>query len=43
MIVDGLLGLFIGPVILAVGYVLLIEWMDERRARAESPIVDRAA
>ena len=43
MIADGLLGLFVGPVVLAVGYVLLIEWMDERRARAESRIADRAA
>src|SRR6185503_14322172 len=43
MIVDGLLGLFVGPVVLAVGYVLLMEWMDERRARAGSRIVDRAA
>jgi predicted PurR-regulated permease PerM len=32
MITDGLLGLFVGPVILAVGYVLLIEWMMRRRA-----------
>ena len=43
MIADGLLGLFVGPVVLAVGYVLLIEWMDERRARAGSRIADRAA
>ena len=43
MIADGLLGLFVGPVVLAVGYVLLMEWMDERRARAGSRIVDRAA
>lgn len=28
MIVDGLLGLFIGPVVLAVGYVLFMEWLD---------------
>lgn len=27
MLVDGLLGLFIGPVLLAVGYALLIEWV----------------
>jgi predicted PurR-regulated permease PerM len=33
MIADGLLGLFVGPVILAVGYVLLIEWMQQRRAQ----------
>lgn len=27
MIADGLLGLFIGPVLLAIGYVLLVEWV----------------
>ncbi len=43
MITDGLLGLFVGPVVLAVGYVLLIEWMDDRRARTVSQIADRAA
>jgi len=30
MLTDGLLGLFVGPVVLAVGYVLLIEWMQQR-------------
>ena len=35
MIADGLLGLFVGPVLLAVGYVLLIEWMRQRRAQSE--------
>ena len=29
MIVDGLLGLFIGPVVLSVGYMLLIEWVRQ--------------
>ena len=27
MVADGLLGLFVGPVLLAVGYVLLMEWL----------------
>ena len=27
MLADGLLGLFVGPVLLAVGYVLLMEWL----------------
>ena len=27
MIVDGLLGLFVGPVVLSVGYVLFMEWL----------------
>ena len=35
MITDGLLGLFIGPVVLAVGYVLLIDWMRQRRTQGE--------
>lgn len=30
MIADGLLGLFIGPVLLAVGYILMIEWVNSR-------------
>jgi predicted PurR-regulated permease PerM len=30
MIVDGLLGLFVGPVLLAVGYVLLSDWLRQR-------------
>jgi predicted PurR-regulated permease PerM len=29
MIVDGLLGLFVGPVLLAVSYVLLLEWLRQ--------------
>ena len=29
MLADGLLGLFIGPVLLSVGYVLLIEWVRQ--------------
>ncbi|WP_192179771.1 AI-2E family transporter [Mesorhizobium amorphae] len=29
MLVDGLLGLFVGPVLLAVGYVLLNEWLRQ--------------
>jgi predicted PurR-regulated permease PerM len=30
MLVDGLLGLFVGPVLLAVSYVLLLEWLRQR-------------
>ena len=29
LIVDGLLGLFLGPVLLAVSYVLLLEWLRQ--------------
>ncbi len=41
MIADGLLGLFVGPVVLAVGYVLLIEWMRRRRALSGPQTADR--
>jgi predicted PurR-regulated permease PerM len=41
MIADGLLGLFVGPVVLAVGYVLLLEWMQQRRSRSGAPAADR--
>lgn len=41
MVVDGLLGLFVGPVILAVGYVLFLEWLrahpDTSAAADETP------
>jgi predicted PurR-regulated permease PerM len=33
----GFLGLFLGPVVLAVGYVLLLEWGNEGRAKASNP------
>lgn len=40
MIVDGLIGLFVGPVLLAVSYVLLLEWLQQnpggREQRNES-------
>ncbi|WP_343234474.1 AI-2E family transporter [Microvirga terrestris] len=32
MIVDGLVGLFVGPVLLAVSYVLLLEWLRQHPA-----------
>ena len=41
MIADGLLGLFVGPVVLAVGYMLLIEWMRQRRAQSRPQTADR--
>ncbi len=36
MLADGLLGLFVGPVLLAVGYVLLIEWLRYAPLRARA-------
>jgi predicted PurR-regulated permease PerM len=32
VIADGLLGLFVGPVLLAVGYVLMVEWLRQHSA-----------
>ena len=32
MLADGLLGLFVGPVLLAVGFVLMMDWLRERPA-----------
>ena len=32
MVAEGLLGLFVGPVLLAVTYVLLLEWLEQRPA-----------
>ena len=41
MLADGLLGLFVGPVLLAVGYVLLMEWLRydpiEGRPQTDDP------
>jgi predicted PurR-regulated permease PerM len=41
IIVDGLLGLFVGPVLLAVSYVLLLEWLQQNpleiRCRGDKP------
>jgi predicted PurR-regulated permease PerM len=43
MVVDGLLGLFVGPVILAVGYVLFVEWLDAQSRGEVPPVETRAA
>jgi len=42
MIADGLLGLFVGPVLLAVGYVLLLEWLRQHRVEDEAQIYGSA-
>lgn len=42
MLADGLLGLFTGPVLLAVGYVLLIEWLRQNPADG-APQIDSPA
>ncbi len=43
VIVDGLLGLFVGPVLLAVSYVLLLEWLQQHPVdghhRSDEPIL----
>jgi predicted PurR-regulated permease PerM len=38
MLVDGLLGLFIGPVLLAVSYVLLLEWLRQHPIDGEPQV-----
>ena len=38
MVVDGLLGLFVGPVILSVGYVLFIDWLRREPVEAEAQV-----
>lgn len=40
MLVDGLLGLFVGPVLLSVCYVLLYEWLQQHPAHGGSPAAD---
>jgi predicted PurR-regulated permease PerM len=40
MIVDGLLGLFIGPVLLAVAYVLFMDWLHRQRIKPALTTVD---
>ena len=37
LIAFGLVGIFIGPVVLAVTYTLLGAWMDERPGRSRTP------
>jgi predicted PurR-regulated permease PerM len=37
MIVNGIIGLFIGPVILAVAYQLFWEWILERQPQDAAP------
>ena len=38
MLADGLLGLFVGPVLLAIGYVLLMEWLRQHQLEGGPPI-----
>ena len=42
ILADGLLGIFVGPVLLAVGFVLLMEWMNEGRDEDEAQIEGQA-
>ena len=34
---SGILGLFVGPVVLALGYSVVKAWLDETRHRTETP------
>ena len=42
MIVDGLLGLFVGPVLLAVGYMLLMEWLRQGPVEVKPQVYEPA-
>ncbi len=37
MLADGLLGLFVGPVLLAVGFVLMMDWLRQPPAAKDAP------
>ena len=43
MLADGLLGLFVGPVLLAVGYVLLMDWLRQHPVEGGPQIDDPAS
>jgi predicted PurR-regulated permease PerM len=43
MIVDGLVGLFVGPVLLAVSYVLLLEWLRQNPVDSRHPTDEPAS
>jgi predicted PurR-regulated permease PerM len=38
MLADGLVGLFVGPVLLSVAYALLMEWLRQQTVQSELPI-----
>jgi predicted PurR-regulated permease PerM len=42
MVADGILGLFIGPVMLAIGYELFWQWVDDQPAAAEPAVAAKA-
>jgi len=42
MVTGGIIGLFIGPVVLAVGYQLFWQWVDDGQPEAVSPPTDQA-
>ena len=41
MLAHGILGLFVGPIILAVTWELIMAWIREERAEAASPVVEQ--
>jgi len=43
MLAHGIVGLFVGPIILAVTWELIMAWIREERAEAASPDVEQAA
>jgi predicted PurR-regulated permease PerM len=43
MLVSGIIGLFVGPVVLALGYTLFIDWLDEDREQSAQEAADSAS
>ena len=43
MIAHGIVGLFVGPIILAVAWELMMAWIREERAEAASPDPEQGA
>jgi predicted PurR-regulated permease PerM len=41
MLAHGILGLFVGPIILAVTWELMMAWIHEERAEVASPDVEQ--
>ena len=43
MLAHGIVGLFVGPIILAVAWELMMAWIREERAEAAAPDVEQGA
>jgi predicted PurR-regulated permease PerM len=43
MLLSGIIGLFVGPVVLALGYTLFIDWLKEGREQSAQEAADTAS